>query len=113
MHATRTEGPAEEWPVCLRCSMPEDKLRHYCMHCGAPLGAYTLCLPFEHIRGYGEFLVRCARVSLRGNGFSWLARLLGLVVVLLVMPVVFLLLPLGWLDRLRTRTEPGSEPANG
>jgi len=50
--------------VCVRCSLPEDVLLHYCMHCGAPVGAYTLCLPFERVRAYGDFLVRSLRVTL-------------------------------------------------
>jgi hypothetical protein len=85
-----------------------DELRHYCTHCGAPVGAYTLCLPFEHIRGYGEFLVRSARASLKGNGISWLARLLGLAVVLVEFPFLFLLLPLGYMGR----REPSAGPEN-
>ena len=88
----RFEAPAEERPVCLRCSLPEDELLHYCMHCGAPVGAYTLCLPFERIRSYGDFLVRCLRVTLRGNGCSWLAGLLGVAGVLLVFPIFIPLL---------------------
>ena len=84
--------------MCLRCSLPDEGL-HYCPHCGAPTGTYTLWLPFERIRGYGEFLVRSAWTSLRGNGFSWLTRLLGLAVVLVEVPLLYLLLPFRWLDR--------------
>jgi len=85
--------------------MPEDVLLHYCLYCGAPVGAYTLYLPFEHIRGWGDFMARCARASLRGNGMPWFARVLGVAVVLIVFPLVFLLLPLRYLGRRETSAE--------
>ena len=60
--------------------------------------------------------MRSLRVSWKGDGFSWLARLLGLAAVLVpVAPVVFLMLPLGLLDRRGASAGPENEltdPAN-
>jgi len=67
----------------------------YCPDCGAPVGAYTLWLPFERIRAYGEFLVRAAKASLKGNGLSWGSRILGALLVLIEAPIVWVMLPLG------------------
>ena len=116
MQATQTrsqdEAPAEERAVCLRCCRPVDAGRHYCKDCGAPVGAYTLFLPFENIRAYCDFLVRTLRISLRGNGLSWPTRLLGLVLVLIAVPVLLLLLPFDLMYRRRASTGPGNELTN-
>jgi len=110
---SRDDAPAEEWPVCLRCCTPVDVGRHYCTHCGAPVGAYTLFLPFENIRAYGDFIARTLRISFRGNGLSRPARLLGLVLVLIAAPVLLLLLPFALLNRRRASAGPENELTNG
>ena len=86
-------------PVCPRCSLPVQEWLFYCPDCGAPVGAYTLWLPFERIRAYGEFLVRAAKASLKGNGLPWTSRILGALLVFIEAPIVWLMMPFGFIGK--------------
>ena len=95
------QGVADERPICMRCASPVGVWHHYCERCGAPTGAYTLWLPFEQLRAYCEFLVRAAKAALGRSGLSVLARILSLLLVLMEVPFLLLMLPLGLIGRHR------------
>lgn len=97
---------ADATPLCLGCLAPVSPLQHYCDECGACVGRFTPCLPFELIPYYAQFFGALWDRLWFSKRASLPARVLYVLIILLVEPLMLLALPftlLSWRRIFRRR----------
>ncbi|MCW5553689.1 MAG: hypothetical protein KIS67_16210 [Verrucomicrobiae bacterium] len=99
-------------PICHRCLTPHHAMSYFCPECGAPVGAYTNCMPFLYLFSIGHTLRIGTSGEFRRSPLTVaFFFLLGLAQYTLFVPVYWIVLLRGLTKRNQSRIPSGPVPS--
>lgn len=99
-------------PLCHRCLTPHHPMAYFCPECGAPVGAYTNCMPFLYLFSIGHTLRIGTSGEFRRSPLTVaFFFLLGLAQYTLFVPVYWIVLLRGLTKRDQSRIPSGPVPS--